>query len=57
MKHHSEKSNLLKTILSCQWEMMNVLEIGDENADRSFNDMLHNNVNDTSSAIMREFIN
>ena len=36
---------------------MNVLEIGDENADRSFNDMLHNNVNDTSSAIMREFIN
>lgn len=48
MKHHSEKSNLLKTILSCQWEMMNGLETDDENADRSFNDMLHNNLNDAA---------
>ena len=27
---------------------MNGLETGDENADRSFNDMLHNNLNDAA---------
>ena len=28
--------------------MMNGLETDDENADRSFNDMLHNNLNDAA---------